>query len=857
MTEIPNASIIPNNQTNVKPDYEQVKQTLGIFHPNSVFEIRILGNIRYTGFFSSPDLAVAGLKEFVETIGLASTTGIYFTLNPVDTAKLDGKYKNTIALAAKGEATADINIVKRNWLLLDIDPIREATVSSTNTEKEAAFRKATFVKMGLEGAGWGSAILGDSGNGYHLLYAINLPNEDDELVEKVLKALADRFSIFEPKVKIDISVHNPARINKLYGTYACKGKNTPETPHRLSALLEIPKDMKPVSVEALSSVIPTTVNTPPPPQPYTGQPSTQTLEEWATQYKVRLDLAGNSTAERKAYYVICAFNPEHGKGTDTQVYEWLLGEDKGKRGFQCKHDSCQGKTWKDYRAKVEDNYAETIRKKKVSQAEQPKQTDNKDIPKGTPSGIGATGSPQQEPEIEEPTVELMDEFLKRVYPPTQYLFDGLGVKGGLILLASLPKAGKSTFLRFLIKQLLHGGELLGCDAQLEDPIITLLDYETAPDGALQQFIRRLLPPNGSFGNRFERIRLPWTLGDNPVERMEALLFKNPNRNRPVPNVIIIDTAGKFYPKIEDPNNYAEVGRFLSALKNLCNKYGCSIIVAHHNKKSNDPLTVPKTIDEAMDRIHGSVNYRSSPDCNIVMFKDPKDNTNVVFFGEQRTSDNSSFTINTKYDKKTQAYAVEQVEELTFKEKEVWRILFKAYEPLTVGAITALLPEGQGKADKPLASLCEKQMVASGEYTSPKSHYKGIYYCIERYLDKLENPSITREEFATAKYKRTGNIEDSPSVSMASLDLDNPNPTVSKVSVEQKVPTGTGGSATNTPVMGQEGVGTTNTKDTATEVAATCERHPGTTDAERIEALKAKWGDTSPEAKKRWAEEFRK
>ena len=51
-------------------------------------------------------------------------------------------------------------------------------------------------------------MLADSGNGGHLVYGLDLPNDDSSrlLVENFLKAVAKRFS--DSKVKVDVSVFN-------------------------------------------------------------------------------------------------------------------------------------------------------------------------------------------------------------------------------------------------------------------------------------------------------------------------------------------------------------------------------------------------------------------------------------------------------------------------------------------------------------------------------------------------------------------------------------------------------------------------------------------------------------------------
>jgi hypothetical protein len=96
------------------------------------------------------------------------------------------------------------------------------------------------------------ATLADSGNGYHLLYFIDLPADDGGLVQRVLHALADKFD--DEDAEVDRSVSNPSRIARFYGTQACKGDETPERPHRWSGLLEAPEQPEIVSRDLLSAL---------------------------------------------------------------------------------------------------------------------------------------------------------------------------------------------------------------------------------------------------------------------------------------------------------------------------------------------------------------------------------------------------------------------------------------------------------------------------------------------------------------------------------------------------------------------------------------------------------------------------
>jgi len=178
--------------------------------------------------------------------------GIYWTLNPL----LPGP-------ALEGRAATDADVHSRRWLLIDCDPERVVSygskkVSATDDEKQLAWMTAIQVKNALLERRWPEPILADSGNGYHLLYRVNLPADDGGLVKRVLQGIAAEFDC--GPVKIDTSVFNPSRICKLYGSVSRKGPNTVERPHRASAVISAPSNPVAVStdlLEAIAAPVPT------------------------------------------------------------------------------------------------------------------------------------------------------------------------------------------------------------------------------------------------------------------------------------------------------------------------------------------------------------------------------------------------------------------------------------------------------------------------------------------------------------------------------------------------------------------------------------------------------------------------
>ena len=136
--------------------------------------------------------------------------------------------------------------------MIDCDPTRPADCSATDAEKAEARKLASAVAKHLRREGWPDPIRADSGNGYHLVYRIDLPTDDDGLVKSALETLAARFD--NPACKVDRKVFDPPRLVKLYGTEARKGEATAERPHRFARVLKAPAEVEPVPVELLKAL---------------------------------------------------------------------------------------------------------------------------------------------------------------------------------------------------------------------------------------------------------------------------------------------------------------------------------------------------------------------------------------------------------------------------------------------------------------------------------------------------------------------------------------------------------------------------------------------------------------------------
>jgi len=217
----------------------EVRKTFSTFVELGGFtEVRVLEAIQngqnknykktYAGFFDNADALVFELSKF------SFFMGAYFIFNKLNVGLLSRSYNH---FKAGESGTGDKDIERRIWLLIDIDPVRPSRTSASDEKKLAAKNVANAVCNYLTSIGWADPICADSGNGFHLLYPIDLPTDDGELVKSCLEALASQFDT--PKVKIDLAVHNAARIMRLYGTRACKGDEVAHlnTYHRISKIV--------------------------------------------------------------------------------------------------------------------------------------------------------------------------------------------------------------------------------------------------------------------------------------------------------------------------------------------------------------------------------------------------------------------------------------------------------------------------------------------------------------------------------------------------------------------------------------------------------------------------------------------
>ena len=328
----------------MKTDKESIVSALKLwFREGDVFEIRVLDATTSewmrphmeSGYFDYehiPDAAEAISR-------LRSYRGAYATVNPVNPDLL-ARACNRLRGITREATTADTDIVVRRWLLIDCDPKRVSGVSSSDPEHEAALSMACKIRAGLSASGWPDPILIDSGNGAQMMYRIDLPVADGDLVQRGIAGIA---TAGDDKVDVDLTVFNPARIWRIPGTMNCKGDDVKTRPHRMAQILSVPEKFGIVTPEQMEVAASwkTVSNSETVP---CREVSDFDLDAWIARYCPELGQPQVWKDGRKWVFPVCPFNDAHRNRSAV-----LIQQSNGAIAFRCHHNSCTGNDWRKLR----------------------------------------------------------------------------------------------------------------------------------------------------------------------------------------------------------------------------------------------------------------------------------------------------------------------------------------------------------------------------------------------------------------------------------------------------------------------------------------------------------------------------
>ena len=320
--------------------------------PGQVVECRALAeNATHSGYFTD----YAALAQFAGALDTdPAVHGTYVTLNRVNPSLLSRRANRIkMRLTRTDTTTSDAEIIRRRWFPVDIDPVRPGGVSSSGTEHEAAFAMAERVALWLGNIGFPEPVRADSGNGAHLLYRIDLPNDTASLA-LVKRGLAVLDAIFsDESATVDKANSNAGRIWKLYGTIARKGDNTAERPHRRSRVISVPERLEVVSgelLEKLGMALPDANSSPAvSPGEVLGVRSGVNLPDWLGSHNIPVRSEKPYLGGRIYILASCPFSSAHTDGAYAIQFE------NGAIHAGCHHTSCGGgkQRWQELRERYE------------------------------------------------------------------------------------------------------------------------------------------------------------------------------------------------------------------------------------------------------------------------------------------------------------------------------------------------------------------------------------------------------------------------------------------------------------------------------------------------------------------------
>lgn len=325
---------------------EQIRQWYDVFKDNrELVEIRALGrgNRTFSGYFSD-------VEKIITAIAPYDDCNLYFTLNTIDPACYSREQRDRMVKSPS--TTSDRDIVKRKWILIDIDVERASGTNSTNEEKASARPIGNKVFAFLRDRGFNPPVICDSANGFHLLYRCDMENNaaNTETCKKFLQVLDMYFST--EKVKVDVSTFNASRICKLYGCFSRKGVSTPERPQRQSAILKVPNEVK-LNEQGRFELVAKLLPEPELPSRNNGYSSERfDVQSFINKHHIAVRNVVRSGAYTKYVLAECPFDPNH-KAPDSAIFEMS----NGAVGFKCFHQSCANHRWADFRRLYEPDYA--------------------------------------------------------------------------------------------------------------------------------------------------------------------------------------------------------------------------------------------------------------------------------------------------------------------------------------------------------------------------------------------------------------------------------------------------------------------------------------------------------------------
>jgi putative DNA primase/helicase len=564
-------------------DEDEVRRALKVLaDPEHAIELR--GGLGWQSRVR-PSTDIEGLVGCA--LELSTGKGVYFCLNPIP--------------PGRNEPTTKKKVLRRRWLLIDCDAIREDTDSnSTEDEHDAAAAVARKVMDYLSDEGWPSPLLIDSGNGWHLLYRIDLPSEPtvQAILRRFLHEMHKQFSC--PSVDIDRKVHNAARVSKLPGTWARKGPNTPERPHRICRLVGLPDPVEIVLLEQITAIAGVEIDQKTPVRPYRPFVGKVSLGDRRAAY-------GRRALELETDHVALAPKGERNDALNKAAFSLgqLVGAD-----LLAEFLVIETLTSAAHRAGL--NHAEigpTIRSGLEAGKLQPRQMPEPTVNGHKPKGMDVPIQDDEPVIIRASQVEVKD---------IDWLWSNRIPLGKLTTFAGIGGLGKTFVLCDIAARISTGAPWPDCEGQRRKPGQTLfISGEDDPEDTL---VPRLIES----GADLTKIAFLTTKAQGQFTLVDlTLLWRAMQAVGEGLQFVAIDPPTAYLGGVDDHKN-AELRQLLTPLKELAQNAHVSIVFNTH-------VTKPGGVKmEAMMRVMGSVAWVNAVRGAHLFARDPENHERRIF-----------------------------------------------------------------------------------------------------------------------------------------------------------------------------------------------------------------------------------
>ena len=533
--------------------------------------------------------AIDHIASFVEDATAGRST--YFGINPV--GQVEGHAK-------------DADVVRRRWLFIDID--RNKTLQpndpSTDQEHEDAKKLASEIAAYLGEIGFPVPILCDSGNGWHLYYRIDLPNDNDSkvLIRTILALLDSTFSNIHGDVGAEC--YDARRLSRIPGTWSRRGERSADRPYRMCQLINVPSVVEIVPVELLKKLIEddstTTV-----PVPTTANMFSSGLKATnGTDEDARKKLYAKKAIDAECLRVAMAATGERNNQlfkSSAALFNLVAGGVADP-------------------AEVQDRLYEAAKLCGLESVEicptvESGRRAGLQTPRGMPENNGKHSAPAATAKLPEKIIILASDITPR---KIQWLWDGRIPLDSMTTFAGSTGLGKTTVLTDIVSRVTTGAAWPDGSNGNSPGKVLYISGEDAPDTTL---VPRLIAAGG------DRSRVayfkPEVLGTFTLERID-LLDMALNQLGNGCQLVCIDPPTSFLAGTDDHKN-AELRQLLTPLGEWASLRRVAIVFITHINKGGANT-------EAVMRIIGSVAWANAVRAAHMFSADPDDETKAIFIG---------------------------------------------------------------------------------------------------------------------------------------------------------------------------------------------------------------------------------